>query len=96
MAIYETKKFNNVFYKTVKIQTRNFYIIAVDTIEIKTVLAPQNDNSSRGFVKNDKGDGQKMTRNGRKMNSTIVATRLGESVFSKETDLNKDCGTCLS
>ena len=47
-------------------------------------------------MKNDKGVGQKMTRNGRKMNLTIVTTRLGESVFSKETDLNKDCGTCLS
>ena len=33
-------------------------------------------------MKNDKGVGQKMTRNGRKMNLTIVTTRLGESVFS--------------
>ena len=58
-----------------------FYIIALDTIKMKMVLAPQNDNWSRGFVKNAKGVGQKMTRNGRKMNLTIVTTRLGESVF---------------
>ena len=47
-------------------------------------------------MKKNKGVGQKMTGNGRKMNLTIVTTRLGESVFSKETDLNIDCGTCLS
>ena len=33
-------------------------------------------------MKNDKGVGQKMTRNGRKMNLTIVTTRLGVSVFT--------------
>ena len=33
-------------------------------------------------MKNDKGVGQKMTGNGRKMNLAIVTTRLGESVFS--------------
>ena len=32
-------------------------------------------------MKNNKGVGQKMTRNGRKMILTIVTTRLGESVF---------------
>ena len=58
-----------------------FYVIAFDTIKIKTGLAPQSDSQSLGFVKNDKGVGQKMTRNGRKMNLTIVTTRLGESVF---------------
>ena len=36
-------------------------------------------------MKNDKGVGQKMTRNGRKMNLTIVTTRLGESVFISPT-----------
>ena len=87
MAIYETKIFQKCFSQKCKNPDTKiflFYVIAFDTFKINTGLAPQNDSQSLSFVKNNKGGGQKMTRNGHKMNLTIVTTHLGESVFTSE------------
>ena len=76
-----TQKISKMFFtKLQKSRHKNICVlchrvIAFDKIKVKTGLAPQNDNQSLGFVKNNKGVAQKMARNGR-------TTRLGESVFT--------------
>ena len=66
-------EFSVFFFKSGKMQLLNFFVIhvvAFDSIKIQTCWAPENDLWNLSFVKDVNVVGDRMTRNGCKMNNS--------------------------